>query len=208
MLIELDATKTEEELFAENEYLIRCVINRIPKESALDSDDLYQEGAIALLTVIRQVKEKGLDIKTTAYIEQSIQKKVRRYIQYQGTTLHVSRRLQGSKMKIGKEEIDDVISKATALPIYDVTESSYAIKVESVEGDALLNCQIEEILKAVERLPHKKRTIMKEYFNCNCDIEETARRAGCSTRTVYRARAFLREKVRYLKILEKDMDNS
>lgn len=206
MLVEWDKNKSEEELFAENEYLIRCVIHKIPKESAVDSDDLYQEGAMALLTVIRKVKEEGLEVKTTAYIEKSILKRVRRYIQYQGTTLHVSRRCQGQTMMNGKEAIDDVISTATAIPIYDVAESAYTVKVASVEGDALLQCQIEEIIQTVERLPKNKKKIMREYFDCNMDIEETARRCGCSTRTVYRARAFLREKIRYLQILEKDID--
>ncbi len=207
MLFEWDKNKTEEELFAENEYLIRCVICKIPRESAIDSDDLYQEGAMALLTVIRKIKEEGLDVKTTSYIEKSIRKRVRRYIQYQGTTLHVSRRMQSAEIENGKEAIDDVISKATAIPIYDCMESSFASKVSSVEGDALLNCQIEEIIRTVDRLPNKKKKIMREYFNSDMNIEETAKRCGCSTRTVYRARAFLREKIRYLKILEKDMSD-
>ncbi len=207
MLIEWDRSKTESELFSENEYLIKYIIRKIPKENAIDADDLYQEGAIALLTVIRKFLEDGIDIRTTSYIERSIWKRIRRYVQYQGTTLHVSRRVHSDEIINGKDAIDNVISQATAIPIYDVSESAFATNVDSVEGDALLNVQYTEIIKAIERLPIKKRLIMQEYFACKMDIEEVARRCGCSTRTVYRARAFLRERVRYLNILETDMQD-
>lgn len=204
MQVDWDTSKTEEELFAENEYLIRYVIKKIPNENVIDTNDLYQEGAIALLKVIRKIKE-GFDIKNTSYIEMKIMKRIRRYIQYQGTSLHLSKRMQSKELKKGKENIDRVIERATTIPINEVSENAYALKINSAEDEALINFQLEEIKKAVERLPQSKKIIMQEFFSCGMNIEETARRCGCSTRTVYYARAFLREKIRQIKILEKDM---
>lgn len=204
MQVDWDTSKTEEELFAENEYLIRYVIKKIPNENVIDTNDLYQEGAIALLKVIRKIKE-GFDIKNTSYIETKIMKRIRRYIQYQGTSLHLSKRMQFKELKKGKANIDRVIERATTIPINEVSENAYALKINSAEDEALINFQLEEIKKAVERLPQSKKRIMREYFSCEMNIEETARRCGCSTRTVYYARAFLREKIRQIKILEKDM---
>lgn len=199
-----DRNKSEQELFEENEHLIRYVLKRFPKQNGIDHEDLYQEGAIALLTVIRKVKEEDFELKSTAYAERSIYKRVRRYIAYQGTSLHVSRRLQGNSIRMGEEEIGNLIANATTIPICDVSDFMFTNKNVHVEDDALSLLQEDEIRNTVERLPHKRKQIMREYFKCGMDIEETARICGCSTRTVYRARAFLREKIRYLKILEKD----
>lgn len=199
-----DSNKSEQELFEENEYLIRYVLKRFPKQNGIDHEDLYQEGAIALLTVIRKVREENFELKSTYYVEKSIFKRVRRFVDYQGTSLHVSRRLQGNCIRMGEETIDNLIINATTIPIYETSDYMFRCKNINVEDDALVSVQAEEIRSAVERLPQKRKQIMLEYFNCGMDIEETARKCGCSKRTVYRARAFFREKIRYLKILEKD----
>lgn len=204
MFVEFDTSKTEEELFAEYEYLIHYVIRNIPTGSVVDADDLYQEGAIALLKAIRRSKN-GLKIKKARYIEIMISNRIRNYIMYQGNSLHASRRLQGNEYKKSKDAIENIVNRASTTPIYDVSENSLVLQANSIENDALTSLQLAEILKAVERLPKDKRIKMQAYFDCNMDVGEAAKRCGCTKRTIYRARAYLREKIRYMKIMESDM---
>ncbi len=208
MFNEWDKNKSEEELFIENENIIRSVIiESFPNLNRTDYDDLYQEGAIALLNVIRKYKDGSVNIKSSSYIVHSIRNRCRRYYQYQSTSLHVSRRYQIETIKNGgAESADRLVQSANAFPIEECySEICADSSMYDVENNSLLSEQLREILEAVDRLPNNRKKIIQEYFNCGMDIKETARKVGCTTRTVYRARAFLREKIRYLKILEKDL---
>lgn len=202
-----DIEKSEQELFEENEYLIRHVIKTYFSENGakVHKDDLYQEGSIALLNVIRKYKSGVRISRLGKYVVHSILKRCRQYLQYQSTTLHVSRRYQWDAIRDGKDAIDELIKKATAQLIDEIDAGSYdTYSTSDVEDSALLEIQIKEVLQTIERMPKNRQRILKSYFSNGMDINATAEECGCTTRTVYRARAFLREKVRYLKIFDKD----
>lgn len=196
-----DRDLTEDELFTEHEYLIRYAIGEISNPSKPEYEDLYQEGSIALLSVIRKIKQ-GLEFANSEYIVKSIRRRCMRYAQRHGTTLHVPRRAYQEE----KEKLDAILLQATPVQIDEYTELCTK-PVWDTEERALLPMQIQEIMLAVERLPENRKRIMRVYFECGMDVKETARIYGCSVKTVYRARAFLREKVRYLRIFDKDKDD-
>lgn len=201
-----DREKTEQELFAENEYLIRHALKKLSNPQKADYDDLYQEGAIALLSIIRKYKH-GDDIKSPRqYATLRIFFRMNRYLDYQSTTVHVSRRMQSKARKQGSEK--ELLENAKSMSlleswIIDAVDLNSNYDDESIE-EALAHFQIKEIVETVNRLPENRKRIMCEYFKNGMDVKLTAEAVGCTTRTVYRARAFLREKVRYLKIFDKD----
>ena len=208
MFTEWDKNKSEQELFEEYEYLVRYVLKDFSNVAKEDYEDLYQEGCIALLKVVRKFKETE-DYKSVDYVIPIIRNRCKRYYQKQSTTLHVSRRLISKAMSQSEEATKEIMYLATAVSSDEESIDKYIFvkQKELPENTALAPIQFEEILKAVSRLSENRKNILMEYFRCNMDVAETATRCGVSTRTVYRARAFLREKIRYLKILEKDLSD-